>query len=323
MNLTDRYLHAVRSFLPAAQQEDIVRELADDIRAQLGDRQEELGRPLTAEDEAAVLRQFGHPLLLAAKYRRQQHVISPTLFPFYAFALKIALGVALAVHVAIAIAVFATGRPPGEAIAPLAVFPFGPAMTVFGWVTLVFAVIDLNVERFASVERWNPHALPEPRPDSPPHSRLALLFEIIASTIFLIWWLAVPTFPFLVFGPLAGVLELAPVWRAVHLPVAGLWLVSLYALWAVLLWPDWLRYRPAASLLTNVGAITIATVLLRAGTYVTLAPDADPAQHAAIANAVNLAFRIGMVAWICAATWEIARTLWRLGRGPRVRTLAC
>ena len=323
MTLTERYLHAVRSFLPAAQQADITRELADDIRAQLGDREEELGRPLTAEDEAAVLRRFGHPLLLAAKYRRQQHVISPTLFPFYVFALKISLGVALAVHVALAIAVLATGRPPGEAIAPLASFPFGPAIMVFGWVTLVFALIDLNVDRFAGVDRWNPSSLPEPRPESPQHSRLALLFEIIASTIFLIWWLAVPTFPFLVFGPMAAVLDLGPVWRTVHLPVAGLWLVSLYALWAVLLWPDWLRYRPIVSVLTNVGAVAIGVVLLRAGTYVTLAAGADPAQHTEIAHAVNLAFRLGMVAWVCVATWEIARTLWRLGRGPGIRTFAC
>ena len=323
MTLTDRYLHAVRSFLPAAQQVDITRELADDIRAQLGDREGELGRPLTAEDEAAVLRRFGHPLLLAAKYRRQQHVISPALFPFYVFALKISLGVALAVHVALAIAVLATGRPPGEAIAQLAAFPFGHAITVFGWVTLVFALIDLNVGRLAGVDRWNPFTLPEPKLDSTPHSRLGVLFEIIASTIFLIWWLAMPTFQFLVFGPLASVLDLAPVWRAVHLPVAGLWLVSLYALWAVLLRPDWLRYRRAVSVVTNVAAIAIGIVLLRAGTYVTLAPGADLAQHAKIADAVNLAFRLGMVAFVCVAALEIARTLWRLGRGPGIRTLTC
>lgn len=323
MTLTERYLHAVRGFLPAAQQEDIIRELADDIRAQLADREEELGRPLTAEDEAAVLRRFGHPLMLAAKYRRQQHVISPALFPFYTFALKMSIGVALAVHVALAIAVLATGRPPGEAIAPLASFPFGPAITVFGWVTLVFALIDLNMGRFAGVERWNPFTLPEPKPDSAPHSRLALLFEIIASTIFLIWWLVMPTFQFLVFGPLAAVLDLAPVWQAVHLPVAGLWLVSLYALWAVLLRPDWLRYRRAVSVVTNLAAIAVVIVLLRAGTYVTLAPGADLAQHAKIADAVNLAFRLGMVAFICVSTLEIARTLWRLGRGPGIRTLAC
>ena len=323
MTLTERYLHAVRGFLPAAQQADITRELADDIRTQLADREEELGRPLTAEDEAAVLRRFGHPLLLAAKYRRQQHVISPALFPFYVFALKIALGVALGVHVAMAIAVLATGRPPGDAIAPLAAFPFGHAVTVFGWVTLVFALIDLNVGRFAGVERWNPYTLPEPKPDSPSHSRLGVLFEIIASTIFLIWWLAVPTFPFLIFGPLAAVLDLAPVWSAVHLPVAGLWLVSLYALWAVLLRPDWLRYRRAVSLVSNVASIAIGIVLLRAGTFVILAPGADPAQHAKIADAVNLAFRLGMAAFICVATWEIARTLWRLGRGPGIRTFAC
>jgi hypothetical protein len=113
------------------------------------------------------------------------------------------------------------------------------------------------------------------------------------------------------------------VWSAIHLPVAGLWLVSLYALWAVLLRPDWLRYRRGVSLVTNVASITIGIVLLRAGTFVILAPGADPAQHAKIADAVNLAFRLGMGVFICVATWEIFRTLWRLSRGPRIRTFAC
>ena len=69
MTLIDRYLHAVRSFLPASRQDDIIRELAEDIHAQAADREEALGRPLTDAETGALLRQFGHPMLLAAKCR--------------------------------------------------------------------------------------------------------------------------------------------------------------------------------------------------------------------------------------------------------------
>ena len=47
MNLLDRYLQAVRFFLPRRQQDDIVRELSENLLSQMEDRAEELGRPLT------------------------------------------------------------------------------------------------------------------------------------------------------------------------------------------------------------------------------------------------------------------------------------
>ena len=47
MNLLDRYLQAVRFFLPRRQQDDIVRELSENLLSQMEDRAEELGRPLS------------------------------------------------------------------------------------------------------------------------------------------------------------------------------------------------------------------------------------------------------------------------------------
>ena len=53
--LIDRYLQNVRVSLPAARRDDIVRELAEDIRAQVADREEELGRALTEDEQEALL----------------------------------------------------------------------------------------------------------------------------------------------------------------------------------------------------------------------------------------------------------------------------
>ena len=122
--LIDRYLQNVRVSLPAARRDDIIRELAEDIRAQIADREEELGRALTDDEQEAVLKHFGHPLVLATRYGPQRHVIGPALFPVYWMTLKIALGGALAVNVAIAIALLVGGSPAGRAIGHLASFPF-------------------------------------------------------------------------------------------------------------------------------------------------------------------------------------------------------
>ena len=45
MELLDRYLQAVRFWLPKAQQNDIIAELGDDIRSQIEDKESALGRP--------------------------------------------------------------------------------------------------------------------------------------------------------------------------------------------------------------------------------------------------------------------------------------
>jgi hypothetical protein len=43
MELLDRYLQAVKFWLPAEQQDDIAAELGEDIRSQIEDRKEQLG----------------------------------------------------------------------------------------------------------------------------------------------------------------------------------------------------------------------------------------------------------------------------------------
>lgn len=55
MDLFERYLHAVKTHLPAGQQDDVVAELAEDLRPRIDDRQAELGRPLTADAVAGIL----------------------------------------------------------------------------------------------------------------------------------------------------------------------------------------------------------------------------------------------------------------------------
>jgi hypothetical protein len=313
MDLIDRYLHAVGGFLPAADKDDIVRELGADIRAQAAEREETLGRPLSAEDEEALLRKFGHPAVLAARYRPAQHLISPVVFPFYWFALKIALGCAVAVQLGLAIAMLVSGTPGASVIGPLAAFPFTGLVTVFGWMTLAFALIDVNVRHFTAraAETWSPRALRVPTRRAW-EGRASLAFEIVFSTVFLGWWLALPSHPFLVFGPAASFVAMAPAWHSLHLPLAGLWLLSLGVKWTMLFRPDLGGWRRAYDIAANAIGIVVAQFVLRADAIVTAAPGiALSAQTAGVVRVVDASFRIAAVVWLCMALWELVRAVLR------------
>ena len=92
MELLDRYLHALKTYLPKAQQRDIVAELSDNILSDVEEQEALLGRTLNRAEEVAVLRKYGHPLLAAGRYLPQQYLIGPGLYAYYWFALKVADG---------------------------------------------------------------------------------------------------------------------------------------------------------------------------------------------------------------------------------------
>ena len=92
MTLTERYLKAVAAQLSKASREDIIAELSDAIQTRMEEREGQLGRPLTEADEEAVLREFGHPLSVAARYGSgPQHVVGPELHPWWMFGVKVGL----------------------------------------------------------------------------------------------------------------------------------------------------------------------------------------------------------------------------------------
>ena len=96
-------LQAVKFFLPRSQQDDIIRELSENLIARMQDREEELRRPLDEVEQAAILREHGHPMLVAGRYRTRQQLIGPTFFPLYLLALNMGVGVALLVSIVLGV----------------------------------------------------------------------------------------------------------------------------------------------------------------------------------------------------------------------------
>ncbi|MGZ7064631.1 MAG: HAAS signaling domain-containing protein, partial [Candidatus Angelobacter sp.] len=165
MELLDRYLQAVRFWLPRAQQDDIIAELGDDLRSQIEDRESSLGRPLSEDEFVALLKQAGHPLWVAGRYQKQQALIGPALFPLYRFVLKIAalgyLGPWLLVW--IVLNVFApthrAGNPALSLVDGWNSFLI-KAFVIFGIVTLVFAALERFQFAVTALQRWDPRKLP-------------------------------------------------------------------------------------------------------------------------------------------------------------------
>lgn len=315
MTLIDRYLHAVRGFLPASRQDDIIRELSDDIHSQVADREEELARPLTEAEIGTVLTRFGHPMLLAARYRRRQHLIGPAVFPFYWMVLKWAVGIAFIVHAAIAVALVVSGAPAERILDPIMRFPFGPAVTVFGWVTLVFAVADMNVIHATGLGSWSPRDLPTPQ--RPARSPLPIIGQVIGTAVGFGWWLALPHLPVVVFGPAASFLAFSAAFHSVYMPVSVLWGANLVFLCLIVLRRDWSSVRMTGQVVSSAAALVGACILLRAGDLVTLSA-ADPSFERAIeaVRLINAGVRIGLLAFAGLSVWEIVRAVVKARRMP-------
>ncbi|THD60116.1 hypothetical protein [Phenylobacterium sp.] len=155
MDLVNEYLRTVAALLPKAQREDIIAELRDTILSGIEAREGDLGRPLTDDEVEAELREVGHPLVIAARYREgPQHVVGPTLYPYWLFAVKasIALQVAIAVVVVI-VRTLAFGDFPlmlGQAIGS----GITGALVFVGAATATVWVLERRGQRIDYLETW-------------------------------------------------------------------------------------------------------------------------------------------------------------------------
>jgi hypothetical protein len=317
MDMLDRYLQAVKFFLPRKQQDDIVRELSENLIARMEDREEELGRPLDEAEQAAILREHGHPMLVAGRYRERQHLIGPTFFPLYVLALKMGLGVALLVTTVLAVVTAALhGDPFRRLLEAMLAYP-GRGLMVFAWTTVGFAVLDFATTQVRFVGDWDPRKLPKVVSEEQQIPRLKTLCELTFVLLAIGWLLLLPRSPFLILGPAAALVEYAPVWRFVYVPM-----VLLAVATAILHVVDFVRpYRTRSRELTRV-AMNAASLFLMV--FLSQAGDLFlPRVSAALPEAVNVprvveiinaGFRIGMAVTAVITALEIWRGLRRARR---------
>ena len=317
MDMLDRYLQAVKFFLPGKQQDDIVRELSENLIARMEDREEELGRPLDEAEQAAILREHGHPMLVAGRYRTRQHLIGPTFFPLYVFALKMGLGVSLLVTIMLAAVTAALHGDPFRRLLEATLAYPSRALMVFAWTTVGFALLDFAATQVRFVGDWDPRKLPKVVSEEQRIPRLKTLCDLAFVLLGIGWLLLLPRSPFLILGPAAALVEYAPVWRFVYVPMLLLAVAT-----AILHVVDFVRpYRARSRELTrvaiNAGSLFLMLFLSQAGDLFfpkvgSVLPGAVNVPR--VVDIINAGFRIGMAVAAVITLIEIVRGLRRLKR---------
>ena len=295
MELLERYLRAVKFFLPRREQDDILRELSENILSQMDDKAAEFGRPLNENEQVAILKQHGHPFVVASRFRNTpvQYLIGPVVFPFYWFVLKILFWIGLGVNALNSIALLTSGEPMRQLLGGLLDFAH-TALPVFGWVTFVFALQDFFIARFRLVDklnqRWDPRSLPATPAPQQNVRRSQSIFGLIAGAVYVAWLLAVPYYPYLIFGPAASALRLAPEWHRFYLPVVVLAIAGLAQAAINLARPQWTWLPPATRLACNVGALVILRFIFKTNSYVfvLVADSARGAHYETVAQIANI-----------------------------------
>jgi hypothetical protein len=317
MELLERYLQAVRFFLPKHQQDDIVRELTENLVSEMEDREEACGRPLTEDEQVDILRRHGHPMLVAGRYQTRQQLIGPAFFPIYVFALKAGLGVALLVTMALAIvASMLTGDPVRHFVQGLLAYP-GRALMVFAWTTLGFAGLDYAQSHLKFGHAWDPRGLPKLVRREHWTSRAHSMVELLIMLAFISWLLLIPGAPHLLLGPATSFLELAPVWRLAYVPILLLVAATAALSLTGVLRPYWTPARSFARIGLHAGTLAIVAMLYRAGQWVLVKPAAtttDAASLDRLVGVINKGCEIGLALTVVVALIEIGREVHRLRR---------
>ncbi len=337
MELLDRYLQAVSRHLPRARQEDVLAELRANLEAQLEDKEAALGRALKQGEAEDWLRELGSPMQVAARYRRQQWLIGPAVFPLYWYVLRTALLWAVVIYGVVSALLILLGQWVSYAIpAAIARAPWVLFM-VAAWVTLAFAGFEFLAARFpdrcAPVMRklteWSPASLPpveNPHPSLTPKSFAQAVAEVVFGLLLLVWLALLPQHPFLLLGPGVEYLRHSPFAMAPTVMVFYYWVLALNVFQVAwhgldLLRGAWQRPRLTQHLVFKALAVIPIAVLLGAPgqALVLLKHPARDAAHyggmvATLNGVVHKALLVVLVIVVAQFGWDLGRWVLSLRR---------
>jgi hypothetical protein len=327
MELLDRYLKTVRTYLPATQKDDIIRELSENIRSQIEDKEAELGRPLQEAEIEAILKAHGHPLIVAGRYRQDERsfsfgkqLIGPVLFPFYAKVLAFNLGITSIVIIFLFTLLVVSGQPVGRIAGLPGVLLFQLAIQ-FAIITAVFVGVDRQLARHP--DRWDPqksartfypHVADEAGKQRV--SRIDSFSRLIALAVSVVWLRAVQQNPFLILGPAAAFLKLAPVWHELYVPVVLLAFAGMAQAAINLIRPDWIHVRTVTRIGMGIAAVAIWCFLLKAGNWIV--PGNASTNGAAVSaqtlEIINRSFFYSLLVAVVISVVQLLHVLFRLVR---------
>ena len=317
-DLIDRYLNAVKLWLPRKQQKDILAELAEDLHSQIEDRESALGHPLEEAELVDLLKRRGAPTRVASGYIPEHRLINPAMLPIYRLVLKIVLLWVLApIFALVFIGPLFDSQSPGKVLAAFFATAFQSLFFVIGIVTTVFALLDRYQSKW--VDRWDPRKLPRaPRA----HQQMQWYNDFsgfafgVAAAVFwgvMMWHRSVFAFT----GGFRIILS--PAWGQIYWLVVALTLARALVDLYCFVYPAWTPARSWVRLGFDALKVAIALVLLKVTSWVDIAgASLSPADTLKTVAWVNGMIQVTL---ICAAVimlfdgFRQGRLLWRAKKG--------
>lgn len=241
MEIIDRYVHAVGQYLPHRLRADVEAELRSLLAESVQERALAGGTTATEDLATAVVREFGSPKEVAARYAPDpQYLIGPRLYPVYVVAVKVMLPILAALVVVLVIVgrFQEPGEPPSLAVLVRATGRFlWSALVNLGIMTMVFALVERAIRQGEPAgDAFDPGRLP--RVDDPEKisyfGRIFALYAIALLALvfnFFPGWVAV----FVFHGSEGTVYPLLNPEFSRYLPMLNAWWVLAFALNLVVL----------------------------------------------------------------------------------------
>jgi hypothetical protein len=314
MDLVERYLAAIARELPKAQAKDVTAELRDTLLSEIEEREAGLGRPLERQELEALLKDFGHPLVVAGRYRKVQHLIGPQVYPFWVATLRVVLAIEAALWLGGLVISFATAKAP---VAGIAQNVTSSLLTVavfsVGVVTLIFAAVE-RAGASQLYRGWSPGSLPPVR--TLRRGRFEIASAIVANVIFLLWWAGLIHFRGLVPIPTFLEVRLAPVWSELYWPIVAYNVFEIGMHGCELVNPGAVRTNAALSLIRCLAGAAILAYAFQAGHWVQVeAPSLRPDVLARIQAGFDAGMRLGLMGTAVFLAIRSGIDAWRLIRG--------
>jgi hypothetical protein len=331
IELIDRYLQAVRFWLPKTQrQDDLIAELGEDLRSQIEEREAELGHSIDDAEMSAILKRCGSPMMVAGRLGPQRYLIGPALFPIYEFVLKMVL-----LSILVPVFIFIVGPVNlanggghwGSAIARTFGDLWSGLFIAAGIVTLVFAIIERTNTQLGTEMKWDPLKLPPVPKQERKMSRVQAVCELVFGFFGLVWLLLLPQYPWLILGPAAAFMKPAPMWHTFYLPILGLAVVGLLRSGTILARPQWAAFpmwtqlvQTALTLILFKFMINSAAQTANGDWHPFVVAVTNSAQYIRVAAIVNASIIISLAsAWLGLSIAGVIQT-WAFLRYLRKRT---
>ncbi|MEO8355953.1 MAG: hypothetical protein ABI621_08565 [Chloroflexota bacterium] len=193
MNLIDKYIAEVGKHLPRRNRSDIEAEIRSTLEDMLDERKQADG-PADDATVMELLKEYGSPREVAAKYKTHPYLIGPRLFPIFEVVVRIVFAVVAGVSlIGLGIGLSKTGLTGPAFVSTMGEW-FGGLLSgliaAFGNIVLVFAIIERTkaADEFEKeFKDWDPKELQsEPDPDriDLPDEIATIIFTALGLVVF-------------------------------------------------------------------------------------------------------------------------------------------